>query len=176
MSKNARVAAKGERKTIKKKASTLRAYRIVKDKYCDNAFDGEGARLHGGRWNSKGTSAVYLSDSVSLAILEVLIHTNDQRSLANWCLFEMELPLDEVVELPIDMLPEDWNSSPAASSTMIMGDVWLRSDGPIALRVPSTAVPFGGNNFVINPQHPRFAKLIQGVAPFGVDIDPRLLS
>lgn len=163
-------------KTVKGKIATLPAYRIVKEKYSDSAFDGEGARLHGGRWNSKGTPAVYLSDSVSLAILEVLIHTNDQRSLANWCLFEIQIPVDEVVELPVDMLPVDWNCSPSPSSTMTMGDVWLKNNGPLALKVPSTAVPFGGNNFVINPHHPKLAKLTNKSKPFSVDIDPRLLS
>ncbi|MBU2431943.1 MAG: RES domain-containing protein, partial [Proteobacteria bacterium] len=35
------------------------SYRVVKEKYLDFVFDGEGARLYGGRWNSKGVPVVY---------------------------------------------------------------------------------------------------------------------
>ena len=34
----------------------LRAWRIVKSKHVASAFDGEGARIIGGRWNSPGTA------------------------------------------------------------------------------------------------------------------------
>ena len=44
------------------------AWRLVKTKYLANAFDGEGARLSGGRWNSHGVSVVYVSQSLSLAL------------------------------------------------------------------------------------------------------------
>ena len=40
--------------------STVRGYRLVKRKWLQTAFDGEGARLYGGRWNSKGKAGVYL--------------------------------------------------------------------------------------------------------------------
>ena len=38
------------------------------------AFDGEGARLYGGRWNHRGTRLVYASSTLSLAALECLVH------------------------------------------------------------------------------------------------------
>jgi len=50
------------------------AWRIVQTHVADRAFTGEGARRYGGRWNSKGYAAVYTSGSISLAILEVLVH------------------------------------------------------------------------------------------------------
>jgi RES domain-containing protein len=34
----------------------------------------EGARRAGGRWNSKGTPVLYMSENRSLAVLEVLVH------------------------------------------------------------------------------------------------------
>jgi RES domain-containing protein len=34
----------------------ITAWRIVKARHTANAFDGEGARVEGGRWNSPGTS------------------------------------------------------------------------------------------------------------------------
>ena len=38
-------------------------WRIVKSRYASTAFDGEGARLYGGRWNSSGTRMVYSLES-----------------------------------------------------------------------------------------------------------------
>ena len=52
----------------------LKAVRLVSPQYVDNAFDGEGARRYGGRWNSKGTSIVYAASSLALAALEMLVH------------------------------------------------------------------------------------------------------
>jgi len=50
------------------------AWRIVKVKHAATAFDGEGARLNGGRWNSVGVRTVYVSATKSLAALETLVH------------------------------------------------------------------------------------------------------
>jgi RES domain-containing protein len=38
------------------------------------AYDGEGARRVGGRRNSKGTRVVYMSETRSLGVLEILVH------------------------------------------------------------------------------------------------------
>ena len=50
------------------------------------AFDGEGARLHGGRWNSPGTRVAYASDSIALAALEVLAHLQSTSVLQSYSL------------------------------------------------------------------------------------------
>jgi RES domain-containing protein len=52
----------------------ITAWRIFKRRYKASAFTGEGARLFGGRWNSKGIPVVYTSASPSLATLEMLVH------------------------------------------------------------------------------------------------------
>src|ERR1700736_5127134 len=54
----------------------LRAWRIVKARHAATAFDGEGARLLGGRWNSPGTRMIYTSATGALAALEMLGHLN----------------------------------------------------------------------------------------------------
>ena len=50
------------------------AWRLTKTKYLSAAWDGEGARKAGGRWNSPGVAVVYTSGSLSLALVEVLVH------------------------------------------------------------------------------------------------------
>jgi RES domain-containing protein len=41
-------------------------------------LDGEGAKRAGGRWNSPGHAVVYMAGSVSLAVLENLVHMSKE--------------------------------------------------------------------------------------------------
>lgn len=161
---------------VEERSGFLTAYRIVKKNYAKYAFDGEVARLHGGRWNSKGSPAVYLSDSIPLAILEILVNLDDQASLFEWCLFEVLIPDEEIFDLPHDHLPNDWRENPAPSSTMAMGDTWIEQNQSLALKVPSATVPMGGFNIVINPKNTQFDSMVNGVKPEPFEIDPRLLD
>ena len=52
----------------------LTGWRIVPEDSAAKAFDGEGARLYGGRWNSVGVAMVYASQHKSLAALEARVH------------------------------------------------------------------------------------------------------
>jgi RES domain-containing protein len=52
----------------------MQLWRLVKTRYAAAAFDGEGARVNGGRWNSPGTRVAYASANSALAVLEVLVH------------------------------------------------------------------------------------------------------
>ena len=65
---------------------TLTAWRIIKARHAANAFDGEGARIEGGRWNSPGTPMVYTSESAALAALELLVHLGRGATLAAYVL------------------------------------------------------------------------------------------
>src|SRR5207244_2028251 len=52
----------------------LSAWRLTKTKLLASAWDGQGARKSGGRWNSVGIAVVYASGTLSLALVEVLVH------------------------------------------------------------------------------------------------------
>ena len=54
----------------------LAVWRIVKAKYADTAFSGEGASRAGGRWSRRGEGVVYTGGRLSLAALELLVHLN----------------------------------------------------------------------------------------------------
>ena len=45
-------------------------WRLTRERYADSAFSGEGARQHGGRFNSPGTPVVYTAESLPLALVE----------------------------------------------------------------------------------------------------------
>lgn len=62
----------------------IRSWRLVQADYAAHAFDGEGARLYGGRWNSPGQCAVYTAGSLALAALEVLVHLKSRVTLSRY--------------------------------------------------------------------------------------------
>ena len=149
-----------------------RLWRLTKARHLGTALDGEGARLFGGRWNSPGRRAVYLSEGLSLAVLEVLVHTDVSTAPAHVAL-PLELPDGvPVTELAPARLPPDWRAPEAPSSTRALGDAWLAARETAFLRVPSVIIP-EEFNVVLNPEHPDAGRLVRGKpAPFS--FDPRL--
>ena len=148
----------------------MRVYRLIKSKYADNPLDPRGAKLYGGRWNSKGMAVVYASDSIALAALEKLVHLHRNDVLNHFVLCEIALEYEVIMTLAEDTLPKDWRNDPPPSSTMAIGDEWLTSGESLALAVPSTVVP-QQFNLIINPNHPGFRKLGNSVhvEPFVFD-------
>ncbi len=133
----------------------MRLWRLVKTKYVGTAFNGEGTRLHGGRWNSPGTRVAYASDSSALAALEVLVNLKDETLLSSYSLVTATIPDTLVETLRQNALPKEWNSSPALPSVQAIGDRWVRKNLSLALLVPSAIVE-ASNNILINPGHPEF--------------------
>jgi RES domain-containing protein len=152
----------------------MRLWRLTKMKHVAAALDGEGARLVGGRWNSAGRRAVYLSEHLSLAALEVLVHAN-KANLPEHAAIALEVPNDLAVHAPsLSELPSNWRDRDAPQSTREFGDAWLERGTEALLRVPSVVVPDEAN-YLLNPIHPDAARIVrQTVASF--QFDPRLLK
>ncbi len=149
------------------------AFRLVKKRYAREAFDGEGARLFGGRWNHRGTGVVYLSGSLSLAALEQFIHLGREGLSLSFVYFEILIP-DGVSLSKINPgdLPGDWRSEPPSHTTMDIGTGWIRSGGSVLLQVPSAVIPVECN-YLLNTAHPdmKLVKIGRSV-PFA--FDPRM--
>jgi RES domain-containing protein len=150
------------------------AWRIVKAKYADTAFDGEGARVYGGRWSSAGTRAVYVAQSLSLATLEILIHLQQTAILTDYVFFTVEFPEACLSVLSEVNLPKKWRDFPTPAANQEIGDRWIRSAASLVLRVPS-AITVHEANYLINPAHPDFSRLTVSSA-MPLDIDPRVLK
>jgi RES domain-containing protein len=150
------------------------AWRIVQAYVADRAFTGEGARRYGGRWNSKGVAVVYTSSSISLAILEVLVHIPIYGILEEYVCLPVEFDQDFVVSLDKDNLPENWKKDPSPKAIKQIGDSWIESQESLILEVPSTIVPTE-KNYLINPAHPDFKKLKIGSST-KLEFDPRLMK
>lgn len=152
----------------------INAWRLTKTRHAASAFDGEGARLNGGRWNSVGTRVAYASESVALAVLEVLVGVQDTSVLPAYSLTRVEFAEELVEEMDRRLLPATWKHHPPPPATQGIGDLWVAERRSAVLKVPS-AVVAAEHNYLLNPGHPQFnAVLVHSPEPFR--LDPRLLK
>ncbi|HEY1252435.1 MAG TPA: RES family NAD+ phosphorylase [Thermoanaerobaculia bacterium] len=151
--------------------TSRRVWRLCKRAHA--AFDGEGARLVGGRWNPRGTRMIYTSGSLSLAALEILVHCEPTLLPADLVAIAADIPASLAIE-PVDesLLPADWTRMPAPDALAELGKAWLAAARSPVLSVPSAIVP-RERNYLLNPAHPDFARIRRG-SPEGFSLDPRL--
>lgn len=141
-------------------------------------LDGEGARRWGGRWNHPGVAVIYASGTLSLAMLELLVHVPDAATAPDDL---VAVPLDCPARMPPASmrqadLPPDWTSFPAPGALADLGTAWVRGGETLILSVPSVVLPQGPErNYLINPAHPAFSGIRAG-KPFPVALDPRFWS
>ncbi|MGH2372057.1 MAG: RES family NAD+ phosphorylase [bacterium] len=150
------------------------AWRLLKTKHVASAWDGEGARTNGGRWNSPGVGVVYTSESLSLALVEVLVHLQESAVLPAYSAIRVEIDDPLITSIELSDLPPNWRDFPAPPETRAIGDRWVSERRSVVLRVPSAVVP-SESNYVLNPGHADFGLLrISPSVPF--PFDPRLAS
>jgi RES domain-containing protein len=147
------------------------AFRIIKRRYAKQAFNGEGARLAGGRWNNPGQRAVYLSSMLSLAAMETFVHLGEDAARLAYVYFEVEIP-DMVSIATLARRPKGWRNEPPVSASMDAGDRWLKMGKTALLEVPSALIP-SETNLILNPLHPGSGKLRIGAAQ-AFHFDPRM--
>lgn len=147
------------------------AWRLTKTRYLAMAWEGEGARRTGGRWNSVGTAVVYASGTLSLALVETLVHL-PSGILPAYSAQRADFD-DSVVAILEDAdLPPDWRRDPPPAASRAIGDAWAVAGRSAALRVPSVVVPMEFN-YLLNPGHRDFARVTIG-PPMPFPFDPRL--
>ncbi|MEO6046919.1 MAG: RES family NAD+ phosphorylase [Candidatus Kapaibacterium sp.] len=146
-------------------------WRLAKAKY--QVLDGEGARLYGGRWNSRGNPVVYLAGSVSLALLELLVHTDLDIMPSDILLLKIEIPDNAMVE-ELNPVPKNWRQIPAPPACQKAGDDWIISGRSAVLSVPSIVIP-EERNYLLNPRHPDSGRIII-IEKNQFSFDPRLFG
>jgi len=136
----------------------MRIWRICRERYADAAYAGEGARLYGGRWNSKGVSMVYTSTSLALAAVETFVNLEPKLRPEDLVSIETDFPDSLRTErLDVKSLPAAWYHR-RDESPRVFGDKWIRNGNSPVLYVPSAAIR-GEWNVLLNPDHPVFGKL-----------------
>lgn len=150
-------------------------YRICKAKYAKTAFSGVGGLDAAGRWHDKGRPIAYAAATLSLAVLEYLVHLGRRDAKISLVSVRATIPDAVAVEVvDVASFPKNWDSSPPVEYTMALGTKWCVELRSAILKVPSVIVP-GEFNYLLNPQHPDF-KLVETYGPEPFSFDPRLLK
>lgn len=135
------------------------AFRIADRRF--PIFDGTGARVVGGRWNSPGRPLIYAAETFAGAVLEILAHSNLGRIPKTHALIEITIPETVRIE-KIEMADlRGWDAQDQIASRRF-GDQWLLEQRSAVLLVPSAVTAGREHNVLINPQHPEFAKIRAG--------------
>lgn len=150
----------------------ITAWRITRKQHVDKAFSGEGAKIFGGRWNPVGYPMVYVAQTLSLAILELIVHLDDDSDITSFVAIPVTFDRSLVHVLPQSQLPKNWFDLPISEQSQMVGKKWLEQKQSVLLQVPSSVVP-SERNFLINPLHPKFAQLEIG-SPQSICIDQRI--
>lgn len=149
----------------------LRVWRLAKAGF--SSFDGEGARLFGGRWNHPGWRLTYTSASLSLAAVEYFVHLDTDLAPDDLVSVRAEIP-GAVGRQAIEAedLPRGWRTCPAPEALQDLGTDWLRRGASAVLAVPSAVVP-EERNYLLNPAHQEFSRIRIG-SPRPFRFDPRM--
>lgn len=131
------------------------AWRIIREKHLNSAFTGEGAKVWGGRWNPIGLPAVYCAANLSLAILEIIVHLEDDSGIDSYVAIPVSFESKLVQSIPASKLPKAWNDLPIDPASVSVGQKWLEEEKYPILKVPSIIVPIE-SDFVLNPLQPAF--------------------
>jgi RES domain-containing protein len=150
----------------------MRVFRVADHRF--PLFDGTGARLTGGRWNSPGRPVIYAAETFAGALLETLVHSNLGRLPRTHAVIEILIPDSVSIEsLSGNNLP-GWDDENQATSRSF-GDGWLMDERSAVLLVPSVITHGRESNVLINPEHPDFSR-ISASAPEPVSWDRRLFQ
>lgn len=150
----------------------MKAFRLVKAKHAVDAFNGEGAKLYGGRWNAVGTPMVYAAQSRALAAMETLVHTTGADRRIQYVMYEIDIPDALVMTFNPNNLPPDWQNLSPPASLQALGSAWQANQQSPALLVPSVMIQ-EECCVLLNPKHPE-TKDIQVHYPTAFEFDGRL--
>jgi RES domain-containing protein len=116
---------------------------------------------------------VYTSSTLSLAVLELLVHVDDDDLAKDYVGIPADIP-DSVTTTSIRAsgLPREWRNLPSPQPLADLGSRWAAALETAVLAVPSAIIP-SDLNYLLNPLHPQFRRIRIGRAePF--TFDPRL--
>jgi len=149
-------------------------YRLVRQTRASEAFNGEGPRRFGGSWNPKNVPVVYGSEHLSLAVLEFRVNQGGYDPDDQYVYFQFEF--DEALVERVESPPTDWltrfKEDSSITGAQAFGEEWFLQKRSAVLSVASAVIRIE-RNFVLNPHHADFAKVLIRPAT-KLDLDPRL--
>lgn len=148
-------------------------FRGAQNQQPDKVFSGEGGLYVAGRWNHKGTKAIYCSQTISLCTLEWLSHNGLSVSGFSYYKFSIEIPDELIIQYNISDLPCEWCDTPSTNSNrdFVMKNFYAPNKY-LAMAIPSVMVP-EEFNLVINPLHSSFDKVKETILSLGEFTAPK---
>jgi len=149
-------------------------WRLARAEFADQ-LDGEGARLFGGRWNSRGRSALYTSAHLSQSVLEIYVNIPAELrdELPVLQAVRISVPDDVATHVSQEQLAGLLARPDPRAACRKTGDSWIDSQAALILAVPSVLIP-EEMNLILNPAHPRMRDVaIVSLRRF--HFDPRLI-
>ena len=150
----------------------MKVYRISKCEYIED-LEGTGAARYPGRWNSKGTYILYTAATPSLALLESVVHISNI-AISSYCMICLDIPENKIKTIDSSELPANWFTNPPIDVLKQIGDSFIKENKFLALKIPSAIMP-EENNYLLNPAHPDFKKVLT-VYVRNIPIDERFLK
>lgn len=116
--------------------------------------------------SEKGIPALYTSSSLSLAALEILVHTDKSLPPVNMAYAKIYVP-DEMFSMKILRLKDD-------EAPVEYGTKWLKEKRGLMLKVPSVILPYEYDhefNLILNPLYEDYKKVsVVEVHDFSFDV------
>lgn len=147
-------------------------FRGAQNQEAEFVFSGDGGLYVAGRWNDKGTKAIYCSQSISLCTLEWLSHNGLSVSGYSYYKFSIEIPEDLIIKYIISDLPKEWKNTPSPNSNRdFAAKNFYNPNKYLAMAIPSVMVP-EEYNLVINPLHTAFEEIKKTIRILGLFTAP----
>jgi RES domain-containing protein len=124
-----------------------------------------------GRWHTAGRHLDYAAQSLSLAILERLVHYKRFNALEPHVLYVVDLPDAAIECAPVP--PKGWDNDEPVRTAQALGDRWYDERRSPALLVPSAVTP-GEFNLIINSRHSEWQWKWVTAGPVSFAFDARL--
>ena len=135
----------------------MRIFRIADRRH--PLWNGTGAMLIGGRFNSPGRPVIYGALTFAGAMLEVLVHARIGKVPKTHVWVEAQVPDDLPVERHTPgTLPVGWDG-PSSEIAREFGNRWLEECRSAILVVPSV-VARAESNALVNPAHPDAMRIV----------------
>jgi RES domain-containing protein len=147
-----------------------KVWRISKAAYAADCLQGSGSRLYPGRWNKRGQAVCYTSNTLSLAVLEILVHVDPEDWPEDMVAIAIDIPDDlKVVNVEEQLATGRTVKALDMLTCQRIGSDWLDQGNSALLSVPSVVVP-QERNLIIASEHPDTAQIkVSYVEPFSLD-------
>jgi len=148
----------------------MEVYRLSKIRYAKKLSGIGASKSSTHRWNNRGTSIIYTSQSRALAVSEVSVHLTLEELPPKQAMLTIYIPDSVSMQsIKLSSLPLGWDWWPAIANTKAIGDIFIQKNEYCVLKVPSALIE-GDFNFLINPFHPEFSKIrITDNCPFVIN-------